>query len=64
VQLYPNSALCHAKLAWACFAAGDRATFRREAQIALRLHDITPHEDKKLPAGLRDRLLSGLKQSQ
>ncbi len=56
VQLYPNSALCHAKLAEAYLAAGDRSAFCREAEIALRLDSVTPHKDKKLPSELRDRL--------
>jgi hypothetical protein len=55
-QLYPNSALCHAKLAEAHLAAADRAAFGREAETALRLDRITPHQDKKLPSELRDRL--------
>jgi hypothetical protein len=59
--LYPNSALCYAKLALAHFAAGDRAAFCREAETALRLDRITPHEDKKLPVPLRDLLLRKLK---
>ena len=57
VQLYPNSALCHGKLAEAYLAADDRAAFRREAETALRLDQATPHEDKKLPANLREQLL-------
>ncbi len=61
VQLYPNSALCHAKLAEAYFAAADRAAFAREADIALRLDQITPHLDKKLPSELRERLRERLK---
>jgi hypothetical protein len=61
VKLYSNSALCHAKLAEAYLAAGDRAAFRREAETALRLHEITPHEDKKLGGKLHDRLLRELK---
>jgi O-antigen ligase len=64
VQLYPNSALRRAKLAEASLAAGDRAAFRREAEIALRLDQITPHSDKKLPAPLRDRLGSLLEDKQ
>jgi O-antigen ligase len=56
VELYPNDARCHAKLALACQAAGDRAGLRREARTALRLDQLTPHEDKKLPAELREKL--------
>jgi tetratricopeptide (TPR) repeat protein len=61
VELYPNDALCRAKLAEAYRAAGQRPEFRREAEEALRLDRLTPHADRKLPAGLRSRLLQGLK---
>jgi O-antigen ligase len=61
VQLYPNNALGRAKLAEACLAAGDRSAFRREAEMALRLDQITPHSDKKLPDQLRTRLRELLK---
>ena len=61
VQLYPNSAVCHAKLAEAYLAAGDRSAFSREAEIALRLDRVTPHKDKKLPSELRARLRDELK---
>ena len=57
VRLYPNSALYRAKLAEACRAAGDQPGFRREAEAALRLDNLTPHIDKKLPADVRNRLL-------
>jgi tetratricopeptide (TPR) repeat protein len=63
VQLYPNGAICHARLAEAYLAAADRAAFGREAEIALRLDRITPHKDKKLPLQLRDRLSDELKRS-
>jgi hypothetical protein len=59
-QLYPNSALCRAKLAEAHLAAGDRSAFRREAEIALWLHETTPHTDKKLPDELCERLSRNL----
>ena len=45
-----------AKLAEAYRAAGEPAAFRREAEAALRLDQLTPHPDKKLPAELRSRL--------
>ena len=64
VQLYPNSAICHARLAEAHFAAGDRSAFAREAEIALRLDRATPHKDKKLPSELRDRLRDELKKAE
>jgi len=60
VKLYPNSALYHAKLAEARRAAGDQAGFRHEAETALRLDNLTPHTDKKLPADVRNRLAEGL----
>jgi hypothetical protein len=60
MELYPNSAKLRAKLAEAYLAAGDRAAFRREAEIALRLDGETPHVDKKLPPETRERLLREL----
>jgi O-antigen ligase len=63
VRLYPNSAMCHARLAEAYLATVDRAAFAREAETALRLDRITPHKDKKLPLQLRDRLSAELKRS-
>jgi O-antigen ligase len=64
VQLYPNNAISRAKLAEACLAAGDRAAFRREAEIALQLDKITPHSDKKLPDPMRERFGSLLEDKQ
>jgi hypothetical protein len=58
--LYPNSALVRAKLAVSLWKAGERADFRNEAESALRLDNITPHEDKKLPGELRERLRRSL----
>lgn len=60
VALYPNSALHRAKLTEACRAVGATLAFRREAQAALELDDVTPHIDKKLPVELRDRLRQSL----
>ena len=59
VRLYPGSGLHRAKLALALRIAGDWRGFQREAAAALRLDDLTPHRDKKLPAELRDRLMQG-----
>ena len=59
VALYPNSGLCRARLALAHQAAGDLRNFRQQADWALRLHDETPHADKKLPPELRRRLVPG-----
>ncbi len=56
VALYPNSALHRAKLAGACRALGDTSGFRQAAEAALRLDELTPHADKKLPGPLRERL--------
>jgi len=52
IRLYPNNAIYHAELAEAYFLLGDREGFCREAELALRLHHITPHEDKKLPSAI------------
>jgi hypothetical protein len=62
VELYPNGAIQRAKLALALYQAGDRPAFRREAQSALQLDEITPHEDKKLPPDVREQLLRGLQE--
>ncbi|MEN6457581.1 MAG: O-antigen ligase family protein [Thermoguttaceae bacterium] len=60
VELYPNSANHRASLAEACHATGLSAEFRREAEAALRLDQLTPHADKKLPSPMRNRLLRWL----
>jgi O-antigen ligase len=60
VQLYPNSALYRARLAEAYRVAGEQDSFRREAEMALRLDDATPHSNKKLPTSLHDHLVQGL----
>jgi hypothetical protein len=57
VELYPNSGLYRAKLAFAHQAAGQPEAFRREADRALRLDEQTPHADKKLKPEIRRRLL-------
>ncbi|MGH7138198.1 MAG: O-antigen ligase family protein, partial [Pirellulales bacterium] len=60
-ELYPNSALVHAKLAVA-FAAADGNKASEEAAIAMELHKKTPHEDQKLPHDLLNatqRLMKG-----
>ena len=53
VELYPNNATYHAKLAVALQTAGDEPGFRREADAALELDRQNPHEDKRIPAELR-----------
>jgi hypothetical protein len=50
-ELYPNSALVHAKLALALAAADDRQA-SEQAAIASHLHERTPHLDQKLPEEL------------
>jgi hypothetical protein len=59
-QLYPNSALIRAKLAESLRFSGDQSGFRREAETALWLDQITPHIDHKLPSELRERLARDL----
>jgi hypothetical protein len=63
VQLYPNSALYRVKLAEAYRTAGDQPDFRREAEAALRLDDLTPQSEKKLPGDLRNHLATELEKS-
>jgi len=57
IALYPNKAEYHGKLALALERAGEAAAAREEAKTAVRLDDLTPHRDKKLPGKLRGRLL-------
>ena len=56
VDLYPNDALTTASLARALRMAGKEAEFRRAADRALQLHELTPHKDKKLPLEVLDEL--------
>ncbi len=53
VELYPNHAENHARLAMALAAAGQRSAARQAAAEALRLDELTPHDDQKLTADLR-----------
>jgi len=48
VARYPNSALCRARLAIALQDAGRHEQAREQADEALRLDRLMPHEDKKL----------------
>ena len=57
VARYPNSALYHARLADALHDVGGQKRSRREAKTALELDRAMPHDDKKLPASVRKRLL-------
>ena len=62
VRLYPTSAVLRAEYAMALKKIGtSEATTesRRQRDEAIRLDAITPHEDKKLPVGLRARLEVG-----
>ncbi len=62
VELYPNSALCHAKLAVALRKTGPQAEFHREAATAIRLDNLNPHEENKLgkiAPGLSEQLTDG-----
>lgn len=49
VELYPNSAICRAKLATAYRAAGQGAEFRQEAERALQLDEVTPTSTENCP---------------
>jgi len=48
VQLYPNSNMAHAQLAWTYSIAEDARSAAREAQEALDLDKLNPHQEKKL----------------
>ena len=52
-ELYPNSALIKAKLAVALDAAGDAKAAQAAAQESLRLDDLMPHAEAKLPEDIR-----------
>jgi tetratricopeptide (TPR) repeat protein len=64
IELYPNNALYHARLAVAFRAVGDEAGFGREAAAALTLDAQTPHADKKLPPDVRRQLAEPVAHSQ
>ena len=51
-QLYPTSAALRAQLARASAEIGMYGDAVAEAEAAIRLHDLTPHLDKKLPEAL------------
>lgn len=48
VALYPNSNVLHAQLAWAWHLTGNHRLARQEAEEALRLDGLIPHEELKL----------------
>lgn len=53
-ELYPNHALIRAKLARSLQESQQDASASREAAEALRLDDLTPHTDQKLPDAMRE----------
>jgi hypothetical protein len=54
--LYPSNASLHAELAEASAEIGMMPDAVREGKEALRLDQLTPHADRKLPASLRNRI--------
>jgi len=48
VELYPNRALAHAHLAWALSLSGDATGATAEANRALELDRLNPHQEQKL----------------
>lgn len=56
VELYPNSATLHAKLALALRKQGDLDGFHEEAARASDLDAAAPHANQKIPAELRKEL--------
>lgn len=48
VDLYPNSNIIRARLAWAHHIAGDNEKSTGQAAEALRLDDLNPHKEQKL----------------
>ena len=48
VRLYPNRAMHHAQLAWALHLANMPEESIQEADEALRLDELNPHEERKL----------------
>jgi hypothetical protein len=55
VELYPQSSILHAQLAWACHVTGADALAREHADEALRLDALMPHTEFKL---VRQRLVA------
>jgi len=54
--LYPTNASLHARLAEASAEVSMFQDAAKEADEALRLDALTPHQDKKLPAAVREQL--------
>ncbi len=44
-QLYPNSSILHAQLAWVLHLSGQDRAAAEEAAEALRLNELTPHQE-------------------
>ncbi|RUL89022.1 O-antigen ligase family protein [Tautonia sociabilis] len=59
-RLTPTSPLAHAQAAEDLAALGQFRRAAREAEKALELDARTPHQDKKLPEALRDRLADSI----
>jgi tetratricopeptide (TPR) repeat protein len=57
-ELHPSSIMTRAKLALVLADAGDKRGAAAEAEEAIRLNDLTPHADQKLPADVLHRLKS------
>ena len=51
IRCYPNNAILHAHLAWACNWNGDVQAAVDHAAEALRLDNLNPHPDYKLASG-------------
>ena len=56
VSLYPTNCRYRADLSGVLEETGDIAGARREAAEALRLDELTPHTDKKLPEEQREQM--------
>jgi hypothetical protein len=61
--LYPSNARLHARLAEASAEISMHGDAVTEAREALRLDDLNPHQDKKLPVAERERLEAILAQA-
>ena len=57
VELYPNDATTRAKYALALRTADKQEESEKQAETAIRLDDLTPHADGKIPKSVRQRLI-------
>ncbi len=48
VELYPNSNILHAQLAWTLYQCGNTRRSAQQAEVALRLNQLVPHQELKL----------------